>query len=125
MTKSAPIRTLDAGQSPGTVPTETLAQQGRSSRQKDAVSPGWPRVLDLRLGAKYISVSYWTLRDLCASGEVPTIRIPNRRIDHGARPNGRGRDYRLGKAATGRQLRRVLIDRLDLDDLVSRWKVRA
>jgi hypothetical protein len=65
-----------------------------------------PRLLDLRAGAKYIGISYWSLRELVLSGHVPAIRLPC--------PQGR----------SGRIMRRVLVDRRDLDDLIERSRER-
>jgi excisionase family DNA binding protein len=54
------------------------------------------RLLDLHAAAAYLGVSYWTMRDLVNGGQVRRVRLPN---------------------AKGHDLRRVLIDRHDLD----RW----
>lgn len=59
-----------------------------------------PRLLDLERAAAYLGVSTWTIRDLEAAGELRRIRVP------------------LGQ----KELRRLLFDRLELDQLVERWK---
>lgn len=86
------------GHSPGTVPPETRAGAGRSGDAPDRVSG---RLLSLDAAADYLGVSYWTVRDLVASGTIPRVRLP------------------VGGA---RDLRRVLVDRVDLDRLVERSK---
>jgi hypothetical protein len=60
-----------------------------------------PRLLDLSAAATYLGVSGWTVRDLVAAGTLTRVRIPL--------PN-RG------------ELRKVLLDRVDLDRLIDAWK---
>jgi excisionase family DNA binding protein len=60
-----------------------------------------PRLLDLPAAGRYLGVSPWTIRDLIANGTLARVRIPL--------PNGG-------------ELRKVLLDREDLDRLVTRWK---
>ena len=68
-------------------------------------SPGLtPRLLDLALTAQYLGVSPWTVRDLQANGTLRRVSIP------------------LGG---GRDLRKLLFDRADLDRLVEAWKDSA
>ncbi len=62
------------------------------------------RLLDLEQAARYLGVSSWTVRDLEASGVIPRVAIPL--------PNGR-------------QLRKLLFDRTDLDRLIESWKLPA
>ena len=52
------------------------------------------RLLDYHTAAHYLSLSYWTIRDMASRGEIPCVRAG----------------------------RRVLIDREDLDDWISRNK---
>lgn len=54
------------------------------------------RLLDLQAAEVYSGISAWTLRDLIASGELPAVRPP--------------------------RLRRVWIDRADLDRAITEWK---
>jgi hypothetical protein len=61
-----------------------------------------PRVLDLRTGAKYLGISYWSLRDLVLNGHVPAVRLP------------------CPRGGNGRIMRRLLVDRRDLDALIDR-----
>ena len=61
-----------------------------------------PRLLDLQQAARYLGVSPWTVRDLEASGVIPRVVIPL--------PNGR-------------ELRKLLFDRADLDRLIESWKL--
>jgi hypothetical protein len=60
-----------------------------------------PRLLDLPAAAAYLGVSPWTVRDLEAVGTLRRVRIPL--------PN-QG------------ELRKLLFDRLDLDQLIDAWK---
>jgi hypothetical protein len=78
---------------------------GRPRKVLD-VEPGGPalagaRLLDLQATAAYLSVSAWTVRDLEAAGMLRRVRIPLPR---------------------GRELRKLLFDRDDLDQLIVRWK---
>ena len=57
------------------------------------------RLLDLRAAEQYSGISAWTLRDLIASGDLPAVRPP--------------------------RLRRVWIDRADLDRAIADWKERG
>jgi hypothetical protein len=60
-----------------------------------------PRLLDLGATAAYLGVSGWTVRDLEAAGELRRVRIP---------------------VGPGRELRKLLFDRQDLDHLLEAWK---
>src|SRR5260370_41724316 len=60
-----------------------------------------PRLLDLGTTAAYLGVSGWTVRDLEAAGELHRGRVP---------------------VGPGRELRKLLFDRQDLDRLVEVWK---
>jgi excisionase family DNA binding protein len=57
------------------------------------------RLLDLKAAEVYSGISAWTLRDLIASGDLPAVRPP--------------------------RLRRVWIDRADLDRAIALWKERG
>jgi len=63
-----------------------------------------PRLLDLEATAAYLGVSPWTVRDLEAAGVLQRVRVP---------------------LANQGELRKLLFDREDLDNLVSLWKDRA
>jgi len=65
------------------------------------VGPLTPRLLDLHSTAAYLGVSEWTVRDLEAGGLLQRIRIPL--------PN-QG------------ELRKLVFDRTDLDQLIQSWK---
>lgn len=70
-----------------------------------------PRLLTIRDAAAYCSVSFWTMRDWIAAGLIPTIQLPPLRPREGAKPTT--------------QLRRVLIDRHDLDVFIEARKRRV
>lgn len=57
------------------------------------------RLMDLQSAEEYSGISAWTLRDLIASGDLPAVRPP--------------------------RLRRLWIDRADLDRAILAWKERA
>lgn len=68
------------------------------------VAPVAPRLLDLEAAAAYLSVSTWKVREMEAAGVLARVRIP------------------LGGTA---ELRKLLFDRQELDELVNRWKERG
>ncbi len=67
----------------------------------EAVSSIPPRLLDVRAAAAYLGVSPWTIRDLEANGTLRRVNVPS---------------------GPGRDLRKLLFDREDLDHLVEAWK---
>lgn len=69
-----------------------------------------PRLLNLHQAGAYLNVSYWSARDYVLAGLLPTIHLPPLRVRKGAKQ----------KLA----LRRVLVDRADLDAFVESRKVR-
>ncbi len=103
----------DLGHSLGTAAPGSLVPQGsaRGAKIENLQGLGWPRLLDVHQAAAYLNLSFWTFRELLNAGTVPTVRVP--------RPQTlRMRERR----ATSDTLRRLLIDRADLDALVERWK---
>jgi hypothetical protein len=70
-----------------------------------------PRLLNLRQGAHYLGVSFWTIRDYVLAGYIPSVQLPP------LRPREGDRD-RL-------TLRRVLVDVRDLDAFVDGRKSAA
>jgi excisionase family DNA binding protein len=63
-----------------------------------------PRLLDLEAAAAYLGVSPSTIRDLEAAGVLPRVRVP---------------------LPGGRELRKLLFDKADLDQLIDAWKEAA
>jgi len=84
--------------SKATAPLGTRAMAQTSTASVPALCP--PRLLDLDASAAYLAVSPWTVRDLIAAGTLTRVRIPL--------PNGG-------------ELRKVLLDRLQLDAAVTAW----
>ena len=70
-----------------------------------------PRLLDLHGAAAYLGVSYWTLRDWCLADYLPTVDLPPIRAREGDRQKT--------------TLRRVLVDRHDLDAFIEGRKRRV
>lgn len=86
---------------------KTEAKQGGRLRLiSDTVrTPGpTPRGLNLHQAAAYLGISYWTARDYALQGLLPVLSLPALR----PRPGDRGKP----------NLRRVLIDRVDLDQFI-------
>jgi len=74
---------------------------GRRTMVYEAVGQILPRLLDLRAAAAYLGISPWTVRDLEANGTLRRVNVPS---------------------GPGRDLRKLLFDRKDLDQLVETWK---
>ena len=77
---------------------ENHASSERPARRK-GLGRASGRLLDLKGAEAYSGISAWTLRDLIASGDLPAVRPP--------------------------RLRRVWIDRCDLDRAIAEWKERG
>jgi hypothetical protein len=69
-----------------------------------------PRLLNMRQAAAYLGCSFWTLRDYVLQGLIPVVNMPPLRAREGDRQP--------------KTLRRVLIDRADLDAFVESRKRR-
>jgi hypothetical protein len=78
-----------------------------NSRQTDKINP---RLLDLHQAASYLGCSYWTVRDWVLARLIPIVALPGLRPREGELPRG--------------ALRRVLIDRADLDAFIESRKVK-
>jgi excisionase family DNA binding protein len=63
-----------------------------------------PRLLDLKAAATYLGLSYWTVRDLVIAGRLPSVKIP------------------CPRSGDGRSIRRILVDRHDLDAFIEQSK---
>lgn len=74
---------------------------GRPRKAKSRHQAIVPRLLDLNATAVYLSVSVWTVRDLEAARVLRRVLVP---------------------LAGGRELRKLLFDRADLDRLIEGWK---
>ena len=75
----------------------------RLARQAAQLLNLTPRLLDLDGAARYLSCSTWTIRGLIDSKVLQRVTIPT-------------------GTESGRDIRRVLLDRLQLDELVLRWQ---
>jgi excisionase family DNA binding protein len=86
------------GHTAGTVPRQPGDTVGDSNGARDCSSR---RLLSVYEAADHLGVSHWTVRDMLHAGTLKPVRLP------------------LG---AGRELRRILVDRRDLDDLIERSK---
>jgi hypothetical protein len=100
---------------PANTPTTPTSQQRKKKRRKKRKSlrqlaqEAAPRLLSLHQAAKYLGVSYWSIRDYVIAGHIPSVSMPALKPREGARQ-------------TGPSLRRVLIDRCDLDRFIESRK---
>ena len=78
-----------------------------SNESSDAIRP---RLLNMRQAAAYLGCSFWTARDYVLQGLIPSVDMPPLR----PRPGDRQR----------KTLRRVLVDRADLDAFIESRKRR-
>ena len=69
-----------------------------------------PRLLNMRQAAEYLGCSFWTARDYILQGLIPVVDLPPLRAREGERQR--------------RTLRRVLVDRTDLDAFIESRKKR-
>lgn len=84
----------------------------KASKPHDRGSPSVvsPRLLNLRQAAQYVGVSFWSVRDWVLAGLVPVVALPPLRAREGERQRS--------------TLRRVLVDREDLDRFIDSRKTR-
>jgi hypothetical protein len=80
----------------------------RIDESKDAIRP---RLLNMRQAAAYLGCSFWTARDYVLQGLIPVVELPPLRPREGDRRR--------------QTLRRVLIDRSDLDIFIESRKRRG
>lgn len=91
-----------AGHDAGITAPEPRVRSGDERRALAPIASAHERrLLDLPAAARYLGLSPWTLRELVGNGTLRRVRVPL--------PNGG-------------ELRRVLLDREDLDQLIARWK---
>src|SRR5437879_3845781 len=64
------------GPSPGQVAAPTRMDGGVSRRLMDGESSVLPRLLTLKQAARYLQVSYWTVRTWTEAGKLPAVRLP-------------------------------------------------
>jgi len=69
-----------------------------------------PRLLNMRQAAAYLGCSFWTARDYILQGLIPIVDLPPLRPRDGDRAR--------------KALRRVLVDRQDLDAFIDARKRR-
>ena len=72
-----------------------------SNTRSEAIKP---RLLNMRQVAAYRGCSFWTARDYILQGLIPVVDLPPLRPREGERPR--------------KTLRRVLVDRADLDAFI-------
>ena len=70
-----------------------------------------PRLLNMRQAAAYLGCSFWTARDYILQGLIPVVNMPPLRAREGDRQR--------------KTLRRVLVDRADLDAFIEARKCRG
>jgi hypothetical protein len=77
------------------------ARQLHADQLEEDLCPVTPRLLDPASAARYLGVSTWTVRDLEAGGHLQRVRLP---------------------LPGGKDLRKLLYDRADLDRLIEASK---
>ncbi len=68
---------MKSGHSPGTVPSGKPVNRGSAGGTSDDKSnvPIQPRLLDYKSAGAYLSLSYWSLRELVLNGEIPHLKF--------------------------------------------------
>jgi len=93
------------GHSAGMTDPETQARPRLTKGATDVQSDGpRTRLLDLKSAGAYLGVGYWTMRDLVFGGIIPSVKIP------------------CPRSGDGRSIRRILVDRRDLDTFIENNK---
>lgn len=85
----------------------TSISVAESSPVREAIAP---RLLNLRQAAQYLGCSFWTARDYVLQGLIPVVEMPPLRPREGERAR--------------KTLRRILVDRADLDVFIEARKRR-
>ena len=107
---------IQNGHGPVMVTPKRVAAQGVETRQRDHCSPapGWPRLMPLHLAGAYLGVSQCTVREWINAGDLPVVEARRPRTASA-----------LKHRPTSEALRRLLVDRTDLDALADTFtKVR-
>lgn len=99
--KSPPISEPDPGSAQAPQASVHPSTPLLARLPEPAVPKMCPRLLDVRGASLYTSLSPRSIRELVATGRLRRVVIPG---------------------ANGHDMRRVLIDRLDLDAWIERWK---
>jgi hypothetical protein len=85
----------------------SIQSVAESHERTEAVKP---RLLNMRQAAEYLGCSFWTARDYILQGLIPVVDMPPLRPREGDRQR--------------KTLRRVLVDRADLDAFIESRKRR-
>jgi len=96
------LAVIRAGTRPPGGPYRQRRRAGLTGLDPQTDAPS--RLLSLAGAASYLALSWWTTRELVMSGTIPAVRLP------------------APRARDGRLLRRILVDRADLDALIVKWK---
>jgi hypothetical protein len=95
--------------------TKSIDFKGETEDAQDIESCAFPpRLMNLHDAAKYLGISYWTLRDYIADGLIPRVNLPCSRR--------RRKDGVVVRRAGDIEARRIYVDRTDLDALIDRSK---
>ena len=100
--RGKPGRPKKDGHVPG-IAVQQRGIDGGPDRGALAVTAIAPRLLDVTASARYLGISVWTIRDLITNGTLARVRVP---------------------LSNGRELRKVLLDREELDKWVEACKER-
>lgn len=99
--KDGAVSPQTSGHPSGPAKPALTATSEAAGKVSPETSPIQPRLLDVDLAATYLSLSPWSIRCLIANRTLRRVRVPL--------PNGG-------------EMRKVLVDRADLDRLVEAWK---
>lgn len=86
---------------------DRLSGEDREATSAESITP---RLLNMHQASAYLGCSFWTARDYVLQGLIPVVDMPPLRAREGDRQR--------------KTLRRVLIDRVDLDTFIESRKRR-
>jgi hypothetical protein len=96
-----------------TIANNDAVAEGNGKRPTDQRTVGQGRLLSLKQAAAYVGVSYWLLRDYVIDGTLQPVRLPGSRLK---------KDGRLVANSKDHHMRKIMLDREDLDRLISESK---
>jgi hypothetical protein len=96
-----------------TMANKEAVPEGNGKRSTDIKTVDRPRLLSLKQAAAYVGVSYWLLRDYVIDGTLKPVRLPGSRLKKAGRVIANSKDHAI---------RKIMIDRDDLDNLIRECK---
>jgi len=100
--------------SPNIVNKEQPIESDADTSSAKAAKRTTGRLMTLRQAAAYSGLSYWLLRDYCLDGILPIVRLPGSRL--------KGQNGGVSCHSTEHTIRKIMVDREDIDRLIQKCK---